>query len=112
MKSAIQLIREADRGQLLTDFEGSLDEIINAIELHGGVGEINIKLKIKKRGDAYMVSSELKHQVPQPPRVDALFFFDPEKAELTRKDPRQPDLPAVVEADFKNSQRRPEATNA
>lgn len=102
MKSAIQLIREADRGQLLTDFEGALDEIINAIELYGGAGEINIKLKIKKRGDAYMVSSELKRAVPEPPRVDALFFFDPEKAELTRKDPRQPDLPAVVEADFRN----------
>lgn len=106
MKSAIQLIREADRGQLLTDFEGALAEIINAVELHGGSGEIAIKLKIKKRGDAYMVSSELKHAVPQPPRVDALFFFDPSTAELTRKDPRQPDLPAVVEADFRNGVNR------
>lgn len=103
MKSAIQLIREADRGQLLTDFEGALDEIVNAIELHGGVGEINIKLKIKKRGDAYMVSSELKSAIPQPPRVDALFFFDADKAEFTRKDPRQPDLPMVVDADFRNN---------
>lgn len=48
MKAAIQIIREADRGQLLTDLQGGLDEIVNGIEQHGGQGEIVIKLKIKR----------------------------------------------------------------
>lgn len=105
MKSAIQLIREADRGQLMTDFEEALEEIVEGIESYGGTGEITIKLKLKKKGDAYLVASELRHNVPQPPRVEALFFFNVDERELTRKDPRQPVLPSVVHADELNRRR-------
>jgi hypothetical protein len=107
MKSAIQLIRETDRGQLLRDFEGALEEIITDIENHNGAGtgEITIKLTIKAKGDAYIVAGDLKHKVPKRQRVEALFFFDGEQGELTRKDPRQPDLPSVVDADELNRRR-------
>ena len=105
MKSAIQLIREADRGKLLDDFEGALAEIVAAIEQHDGTGDITIKLKLKKKGDAYLIGSELKFSAPTPPRVEALFFFDDEEGELTRSNPRQPQLPSVVDADTLNRRR-------
>jgi hypothetical protein len=107
MKSVMQLIREADRGQLLDDAEQALQEIVNAIEMHGGAGEMTFKFKVKKKGDAYLIGSEMKHSVPQPPRVEALFFFDADEGELTRKDPRQPQLQSVVDADSFNRRRNP-----
>ncbi|GGF38477.1 hypothetical protein GCM10011321_31750 [Youhaiella tibetensis] len=107
MKSAIQLIREADRGQLLTDMEGALQEIVNAMELYGGTGDMTIKLKVKKKGDAYMIGSELKFTVPQPPRIEAMFFFDADEGEFTRRDPRQPQIPSVVQAADFNPRRNP-----
>ncbi len=105
MKSAIQLIREVDRGQLLHDFEAALDDIVEAVEAHGGKGSITIKLSLSRKSDAYEVKGDLKFDVPQPPRLGAIFFFDSGAGELTRKDPRQPDLPAIVEADFNNSRK-------
>ena len=76
MKSAIQLIREVDRGQLLQDFEAALDDIVEAIEGHGGKGSITIKLSLSRKSDAYEVKGDLKF-----------------------------DLPAIVEADFNNSRK-------
>jgi len=108
VKSVIQIIREADRKKLVDDAESALEEIRAAINAHGGSGDITIKLKVKKKGDAFIFGSELKYSVPQPPRVESIFFFDEEGAEFTRKDPRQPDLPTVVEADFKNPRRHPQ----
>lgn len=102
----MQIIREADRGRLLQDGDKVLEEIVHAITAYGGTGEISIKMKIKAKGDAFPIATELKYSVPQPPRTEALFFFDQENGELSRRDPRQPDLPAVVEADFKNGVRR------
>lgn len=106
MKSAIQLIREADRGQLLTDFEGALEEIIQAVENHGGKGTITIKIGLSKRNEAYVIDSKLDHSVPQPPRLPVIMFFNAEQGEFSRADPRQPTLPAVVDADFSNGRRQ------
>ncbi|MER9217898.1 hypothetical protein NKI48_03035 [Mesorhizobium sp. M0644] len=46
--------------------------------------------------------------MPQPPRVESIFFFDSDQEEFTRKDPRQPEMPVVVEADFNNKRRNPQ----
>lgn len=107
MKAAIQIIREADRGQLLDDLQKSLDDIVTAINSHGGEGKIVITLKVKAKGDAFQVSSALDVKVPMPPRLDSIMFFDPDRGELTRADPRQPVMPSVVEADFRNGAKRP-----
>lgn len=107
MKAAIQIIREADRGQLLQDFQQGLDDIVNAIETaHGhGKGQITITLDIKAKGDAYQIDGKLKVKVPEPERLATTMFFDADQGELTRRDPRQPDLPSVVDADFRNGVR-------
>ncbi|UVC14732.1 hypothetical protein [Mesorhizobium onobrychidis] len=93
---------------MVDDAEDALAEIRNAIDQHGGSGEITIKLKLKKKGDAFIFGSELKFSVPQPPRVESIFFFDQDENEFTRKDPRQPEIPVVVEADFNNRRRNPQ----
>jgi len=107
-KSLIQIIREADRKKLVDDAEDALEQIRAAIDQYGGTGDITIKLKVKKKGDAFLFLSELKFSVPQPPRVESIFFFDEESEEFSRKDPRQPELSAVVEADFRNPRKHPQ----
>lgn len=107
-KSVIQILREADRKKLLDDAQDALDQIRAAIETHGGSGDITIKLKVKKKGDAFIFGSELKFSVPQPPRVESIFFFDESENDFTRKDPRQPELAAVVQADFQNPRKHPQ----
>ena len=69
MKSAIQLIREVDRGQLLTDFEAALDKIVESVSAHGGKGSITIKLGISRKADAFEVKGDLKFDTPSPPRL-------------------------------------------
>lgn len=104
-KAAIQLIREADRGQLLDDLQRGVDDIVEAIEAaHGqGTGEVTIKLKIRSEAEgAYKISAALAVKVPQPKRLDTLMFLDADSGDLVRRDPRQPELPAVVDADFRN----------
>jgi hypothetical protein len=108
LKSLIQIIREADRKKLADDAEDALAQIRAAIDAHGGTGTITIKLKVKKKGDAFIFGSELKVDIPQPPRVESLFFFDEGENEFTRKDPRQPEMSVVHEADFKNPRRHPQ----
>lgn len=104
MKAAIQIIRDADRGQLLTDMQAALDDIANAIEKNGGgVGEIKLSFKIKpKAAGAYEIASKLDVTVPQPSRLPAIMFRDNDSGEFTRRDPRQPELPVVVDAEFRN----------
>lgn len=104
MKAAMQIIRDADRGQLLTDMQFGLDDIANAIEKNGGgVGEITLSFKIKpKAAGAYEIASKLDIKIPQPSRLPAIMFREEDSGEFTRRDPRQPDLPVVVEADFRN----------
>lgn len=108
MQGALQILREADRGQLLDDFDLALADIANAIEKNGGgTGTIKITVAIEAKAEgAYQVSTKLDVKIPQPPRLPGLLFREEDSGEFTRRDPRQPELPSVVDADFKN--RRPE----
>ena len=111
MKAAIQMIREADRGQLVPDLQQGLDDIVKAIEEARGAGKGSITLKFDISSPApgtYEVKSKLDVKVPGRQRSPSLMYLDSESGELSRNDPRQPALPSVVEADFRN--RRSSAT--
>jgi len=108
LKAAIQMIREADRGQLLIDAQDGIDQIVQAIEdAHGqGKGKITLTFEITSEvPGAFTIASKLDVKVPQPKRLDAQFFLN-DSGELSRTDPRQPSLPQVVEADALNRRRQ------
>jgi hypothetical protein len=105
----IEIIRTVDRGQVFADMQKGIDEIVEAIEnaRGAGVGELTLKLKIKSTSEGvFAITPALTVKVPQPARLDMITFLDDQSGELIRRDPRQPDLPAVVEADFANERRR------
>lgn len=104
----IEIIRTADRGQLFEDMQKGVDAIVAAIEAArgAGTGELTLKLKIKSTSEGvYAITPDLSVKVPKPKRLDMLTFLDEASGELVRRDPRQPDLPAVVAADELNRRR-------
>jgi len=104
MKVAFQMIREADRGQLLIDAQTALDQIVQAIEDAHGVGKGKITLTFEITSEvpgAFTIDGKLDFKVPQPKRLGAQFFLS-DSGELSRTDPRQPVLPSVVRADQMN----------
>jgi len=104
MKAAIQMIREADRGQLLIDAQEGIDAIVAAIEAAHGVGKGKVTLTFEITSEvpgAFTIDGKLDVKVPQPKRLGAQFFLG-DDGELSRTDPRQPVLPVVVRADQLN----------
>lgn len=104
MKAAIQMIREADRGQIMTDLQQGLDDIVEAIEAARGDGKGKLTLTFEVSSPspgAFEIKSKLDVKIPAPQRLPTTMFLG-EGGELSRHDPRQPVMPAVVDADFRN----------
>lgn len=101
MKTFIDVLGRADRGQLKRDIETAMGEITDAVQQRGGTGKITVSLDIKRKGDAFQISASMEHKLPKAPRLDAIMFLDDDGA-LVGRDPRQPDLPVVRLADKAN----------
>lgn len=105
MSSIQNIIAEADRGQLLTDADFAIEEILTALaDDYERSGEVTIKIKFKTKNGAVQILPELGHKLSKPERVTTLMFLT-EGGELSRRDPRQPVMPSVTEADELNRRR-------
>lgn len=104
-QNIIPLIRDADRGHLVGDMQAALDKIVEAIEANrgAGTGKLTLTLTIKSKSEGtYTITPSLTTKVPEAARSDMITFLDEATGELIRRDPRQPDLPGVVAADFRS----------
>ncbi len=101
LKSVSNLLRKLDRGQLWTDLEGGMAEIIDGLKLHGGVGKVTIEVTAKMKNGQLMFDSKFAKVVPQAARVPTIMFEDAD-GELTQADPRQPQFGVVEEVEFRN----------
>lgn len=105
MSSIQNIIAEADRGQLLTDADFAIEEIMTALaDDYERSGVITIKIKFKTKNGAVQIQPELEHKLSKPERVVTLMFLTGD-GELSRRDPRQPAMPIVTEADELNRRR-------
>lgn len=78
----------AELGEHLADVTARVIDLQKA-------GEITLKVKIAPTGEgqnSVFISDEVKAKPPEPPRPKALFFSDT-KGNLSRRDPRQAELP-------------------
>lgn len=101
-QSVIPIIRDADRGRVLSDMQEAIDSIVDGIEANRGVGvgKVTLTLTIKSKSEGtYTISADVKAKMPEPSRADMIMFLG-DDGELQRRDPRQPDLPGVTAADF------------
>ncbi|QPL33147.1 hypothetical protein [Pseudomonas fragi] len=89
----IDTLRDIEAGGLLDELSETQHSLIDAIRLTGKGGELTIKLAYKPDGNGQMtIKADIKAKEPALSRGTSLFFLTPE-GNLTRRDPRQQDLP-------------------
>lgn len=89
----IDTLRDIEAGGLLDELSETQHSLIDAIRLTGKGGELTIKLAYKPDGNGQMtIKAHVKAKEPALSRGTSLFFLTPE-GNLTRRDPRQQDLP-------------------
>ena len=89
----IDTLRDIEAGGLLNELSETQHSLIDAIRLTGKGGELTIKLAYKPDGSGQMtIKADVKAKEPALSRGTSLFFLTPE-GNLTRRDPRQQDLP-------------------
>lgn len=89
----IDTLRDIEAGGLLDELSETQHRLIDAIRLTGKGGELTIKLAYKPDGNGQMtIKADVKAKEPAISRGTSLFFLTPE-GNLTRRDPRQQDLP-------------------
>lgn len=89
----IDTLRDIEAGGLLDELSETQHSLIDAIRLTGKGGDLTIKLAYKPDGNGQMtIKADVKAKEPALSRGTSLFFLTPE-GNLTRRDPRQQDLP-------------------
>lgn len=87
-------LQEQRGGILHSELSRELAGIVQAVNEHGKTGTLTLKIKISpsKIDGAVEVEDEVAAKPPEAPRDAALFFSD-DDGNLSRRDPRQPELP-------------------
>lgn len=83
-----EFITDLANGKVSQKLTEKIAEVAAAVEETGKVGEINIKIQIKKEGTVAVVGTEIKTKIPEHPIHGTLFHFG-ENGTLLREDPKQ-----------------------
>jgi len=93
MNSFTEVIGNYRQGALDEQLAENLREIVAAVIDTGKVGKLTINLKVSPNGDGSVeLDADVKAAVPRVTVGKALFYAEADGT-LSRKDPRQPDLP-------------------
>ena len=93
----LELIQSFRRGELLTEGDAKLGELVDAIRRTGSGGDLSMTLKIKvnKAGQLEIVP-EMKIKKPSRALGTGIYFATDE-GRLTRRDPHQMDIEDEIE---------------
>ena len=91
--AALDIIRYGD---LTTELDEQLAEIVKAVQATGKVGELTLKIKVKKsKSDQIELSDAVIPKMPQPERK-ATYVFALENGAVSQADPRQRALDLAI----------------
>lgn len=86
-------LQEHRSGGLHQELSEALAEVARAVSLHDKTGTVTVQIKLAPNGaNTVIVTDEIKTKVPEAARPASLFFTDA-GGNLSRRDPRQPELP-------------------
>ncbi|MES2814501.1 MAG: hypothetical protein V4720_06365 [Pseudomonadota bacterium] len=87
----LQLLQTHRRGEISTEADAALTDILTALREFGGAGKLTLtlKLKLNKTGQIEL-APDLKTEKPRRAMSTGLFFAD-QDGRLLRRDPDQPD---------------------
>jgi hypothetical protein len=108
-------LNEHRHGALHAEVSDALNELVQAVVGIGRAGSLTVTINIKPAGSTHeqvFVGDDVKLKLPSPDREEAICFVDAD-ANLTRRDPRQPELPGLrsVEARVPATQAKDVATS-
>lgn len=107
-----EITRLHRHGAFALEVTEAVQEVIEAVTLTGGKGEVSIKLKFERfsnsTGGAVKLRDEIATKLPRQPADPAVFFVT-EQFTLTTEDPNQPDMPLRSVNDSAGDLRRQEA---
>lgn len=85
----LSLLQTHRRGEILTEANAALPEVIDAIRTYGGKGKLTLTLTFKlEKGDQISLTPDLKTEKPRKPMSTGIFYATDDGA-LTRRDPNQ-----------------------
>jgi hypothetical protein len=93
-KPFAQFVQEQRSGGLHGEASEMLAELVAAVQQHGKSGSLTLEVKVAP-GEApgtLVVRDVLKAKLPEAEKSASLFFAD-DHGNLSRRDPRQPELP-------------------
>ncbi len=101
MNQFIQTINDIRQGQIADEMAERLGELVKAVRETGGKAELSLKLTIKPASknntEQLVVTDEIVAKKPKPERGTTILFSS-EDGGLSRRDPRQPELPMAGRA--------------
>lgn len=92
----INYLSEMEYGNFIDDCNEALRKVIPAVAATQKDGQIQVTLVfeyVQKGFDQVVVRPKLKYVVPERDRAGAIYYISRDKSELTKRDPRQPELP-------------------
>lgn len=87
----LSLLQTHRRGEILTEANAALAEVVDAIRQFGGKGKLTLSLTFKmEKGDQISLTPDLKTEKPRKAMSTGIYYATDESA-LTRRDPNQGD---------------------
>lgn len=96
-RSFVDTLKDIREGNLLAELPQYMQDLVAAVRATGKGGRLTLVLNVKpleKGSNALLVSDDIKVSIPEQPRESTVLFAT-ESNDLSRRDPRQPDLPGV-----------------
>lgn len=95
-KQFIETLNDIRQGAIADEMGEQLADLVKTIRETGGKGSISLTLTIKPAGktntEQLVVSDQIVVKKPKPEQGTSI-LFSTEAGSLTRRDPRQPELP-------------------
>lgn len=103
IRPAIDTLREMREGRFLEELDSEFNDLVRQVRHTNKAGKLTIEIDVKPvNGDATSVTLADKITVKAPRIRQATLFFTTPDANLSRRDPRQPDLPNLTDASHRD----------
>jgi hypothetical protein len=85
-------LKRFQSGSLDDKLSAAIDDVATAVMLMDKAGSLTLKLDMSQDGGALIVTADVNPKPPRP-KQSAVFYHDPKRGGLSRRDPNQPQLP-------------------
>ena len=97
----IETLEELRNGAALEELDQALRKVVDAVRTTGKMGKVSLTLHIKaaqmgERVATVIIEDRVQIALPEPERGDTFLFATPGGG-LSRRDPRQPELPGMTD---------------